>query len=295
MEGGEVLETPQTPDLSTCWDVDGPGKLPCMGVAFVFVIYVTALAIGTIPVVLIGLVMGWFLSRGAYRKLRRPFLIAGGVSPVLAAGYVLFCIVALAAFGLLTHRDFGFGDGFEIPLHNGYQFSAIDIPDIATLYRRGSSLISDGSSDQISRSHGPVVDNVFALQQSGDWIYGARGTSNPRFGDNKRVPERWFLLNTRTLKLQEVDSNAKFQGLINATGLSTSLQDAEVFYGTNRYRWYDWLALLLLAVPPLLAMWLIYKTVKRMRHWATSASVEDDPDETGIRYPSFLRLGRFPR
>lgn len=241
-----------------------------MGIAFVFLLYIVFLIAACVPLVLTGLGVAAALSRGQYSGLRRRLLLGGALLPVLGCGYIAFCILAMAGFGLLTNRDVGFGDGYELPLHNGYRIVAIDTLDSAyvgpaSMFASGVFGLREGQRD--------AFGEVVALQEEGDWI--ALGWDGRPFDAadafRKPIADRWALFNTRTKARVDVTSEIQLQSQLARRGMHPQLQTTEQFYNHRRYRWYDALALVALAVPPLVVLVLTLKTVKRMRHQVASA------------------------
>jgi hypothetical protein len=234
-----------------------------MGVAFVFVIYLVLIGCFALPGMAVGGWIGSRLSRGAAPEVRRRALRWGALLPLLGAAYLICFIVAMAAFGVTTHRDFGFGDGFLVPLHHGYELEAIDVPDSAFIYSR------DGGSVNLSR-----FSNVLSLQQEGDWLAGAYGTHDSSFnatGDRKQVADRWFLFNTRTTEQVDAASEDALRKVAKSRGVKLALVSSEQFYDSQRFRWYDFLVGLLLWVPAAIAALYLYKAVRRMRREIASS------------------------
>jgi hypothetical protein len=225
-----------------------------MGVAFVFMLGLIFLGALAIPAAGVGAFMGRRLSLRA-PNLRRRFTIAGALLPFGAAAYVVFCVVAMAILGLSTGRDFGFGDGFDLPLHNGYRWSAIDEPVAACIYHGEPDEFTNCGNDQRDSFY-----EVLSLQEDGDWLAGSfDGRSYNSFPPATRQPDHWFLFNTRTHERQDASSEADLRVRAAQHGITLQLQSSSDFYSTHRYRWYDAMFVLLLLILGAVLALLVYK------------------------------------
>ena len=161
----------------------------------------------------------------------------------------------------------GFGDGFELKLHNGYHFSAIDTPESACVYR-------DNHDEFSTCGNGPgSFYQILALQEYGDWLAGAfDGTTDVHpFADQQKA-DHWFLFNTRTGERVDASSEADLRAKAAAQGVQLALMPSADFYGAHRFHAYDVLVALLLLTPGVLAcLWLF----KKARHMLRDGSCGD--------------------
>jgi hypothetical protein len=234
-----------------------------MGVAFVFIIYVFAIGVVALPCIAIGVGMGWWISRRSTQGVRRRFIMAGALLPLAGGCYVIGCIIALAIFGLATGRDFGFGDGFDVPLHNGYHWSAIDEPISACVYPGSAGDMSDKCGGSIVKPN--AFMDVLALQEQGDWLAGAYDSREEHFlyREQQRA-DRWFFFNTKTRERYETKDEASLARYASQHGFALQLESSSEFYGHHRYHWYDAVFALLLLVPPVFALLWLFKRARQL-------------------------------
>lgn len=224
-----------------------------MGIGFVFIVYMFFLAVLTVPAIFVCAGIGYFIARRAGNRVRRAFVIVGGLLPIAGAMYVTFCIVFMAVVGLATGRDVGFGDGFDLPLHNHYHWSAIDTTVSAEVYDVQDKVATDGNGDtHIEPDDKNAFSNVLKFQEEGDWIAGAYGSHDNRFDDpsSPNVADHWFLFNTRTHQRFDAKNEEELKSDALAKGVSLHLQSSDTFYSSRRLGWIDLLAGLSLLIPP---------------------------------------------
>jgi hypothetical protein len=163
----------------------------------------------------------------------------------------------MAGFGSATDRDFGFGDGFDIPLSNGYHWSAIDITEVAT----------------ISSKYSVVFENVLSLQQHGDWLAGSYLSTLDRTKfDMPWKPDHWFLFNTRTHEYLNASDEEDLANLAKAHHFALELEPSANFYTHHRYRWYDAAFAMLLFIPGLIVIIRCWQRGKQMLKADTNTS-----------------------
>lgn len=214
-----------------------------MGAGFVFIVWMIFLAIAAAIAMPICMILARFVGRSLSEKQRRKLFIGFTLLPIVGVIYIAIFFIAMAVWGTVTHRDFGFGDGFTLPLNNQYQFDAIDIPDYAYIYQRSSDI-----------NHS-LFSGVIELQQNGDWLAGSIAKEDP-FNistERKWTPASWFLFNTRSGEKLEFTSESDLKAAASAHGFELKLQSSEVFYDTYRYKWYDAVVAFLLWLPALIA------------------------------------------
>jgi hypothetical protein len=246
-----------------------------MGIAFVFALYIIAVALFAVPAALGCAWVAGRIARRCDQRTRRIFRLAGAAFPFLAGGYLLAFVVAMGLFGVATGRDMGFGDGFELRLPNSYHFSAIDTPESACVYR-------DKRDEFTACGSGPgSFYQVLALQQDGDWLAGAfDGTTDAHPFPDQQKADHWFLFNTRTGERVDANSEADLRTKAAARGVKLALVPAATFYSDHRFHAYDLLvALLLLAPGVLICLWLI-KRAKMMLHREPGAARVIAPQPT---------------
>ena len=237
-----------------------------MGVGFVFIIYLFFLAVLTVPAVFVCAGIGYFTARRAGNRVRRRFLIIGGLLPFAGTIYVTFCIVFMAIVGLVTGRDVGFGDGFDLPLHNHYHWSAIDTTDSAEVYDVQDKTATDGNGDtHIEPDDKNAFSNVRKFQEEGDWIAGAY-MSQESFDSpgSQDVPDHWFLFNTRTHERIDARNEDELRNDASAKGIMLRLQASDAFYSSHRLSWIDLSAGLLLLIPPVAFACYLWKKGRAM-------------------------------
>jgi hypothetical protein len=232
-----------------------------MGVGFVFLLYVLLIGIVCPPLAAIGVFAGGRIARHESPHTRRTFRLVGAALPFCAGAYLLAWIVGMAIFGVGTGRDFGFGDGFDIPLHDGYRWSAIDEPISACVYQDNTDGMSRACGLQ---NHNPnAFVDVLSTQEHGDWIAGGYDSDEKRFiYPEQQRADRWFLFNTKTHERFNADNAANLALLTAQHGFLLHLESSSAFYAHHRYRWYDELVALLLLLPGILMVVWLYKKAR---------------------------------
>jgi len=238
-----------------------------MGVAFVFLIYVALVSLFALPAAGLGAIAGRYVSR-RHPNLKRRFMIAGGLVPIGAGAYVIACIVVMALFGLSTGRDFGFGDDFDLPLQNGYHWSAIDEPVSACVYP-GTSEDTSYSCRLPNTSPTRFMD-VLSLQQHGDWLAGSYDSRESHFlYPEQQRSDRWFLFNTKTHEHYDAPNDQALAKLTSEHGFALKLESSSDFYNNRRYRLPDAGMLLLLMAPIVVTGFWLYRKARRLMREAT--------------------------
>jgi hypothetical protein len=210
-----------------------------------------------VPCALVGAGIGRFIARRAGESVQKRFSLYGAVLPICAGIYLLGVIVVMAAFGLATDRDFGFGDGFDIPLSNGYHWSATDLTEVAT----------------ISNKYSVVFENVLSLQQHGDWLAGSYLSTLDRMKfDMAWKPDHWFLFNTKTQERLNASDEAGLANIAKAHQFALELEPSADFYAHYRYHWYDAAFAIFLFIPGLILLVCCWKRGKQLLQADTYAS-----------------------
>ncbi|MCE0523775.1 MAG: hypothetical protein LV480_12785 [Methylacidiphilales bacterium] len=238
-----------------------------MGIGFVFLIYLVILAVLVVPAIAICAGLGYFLVRKSSRRIRRIIVLTACVLPVVGCIYLVGCIIIMAIVGLATGRDVGFGDGFDIPLHNHYRWSAIDTTDSAEVYDREDRRATDGQGGtHIEEDNRNAFANVLELQEEGDWLAGAYGSHDSRFDNpsGKQVADHWFLFNTRTHQRVDASSETELQAAATAQGLHLHMQSSDAFYSSHRLTWIDGIAVIILLIPPVGGIIFLWKRTRKL-------------------------------
>jgi hypothetical protein len=231
---------------------------------FALKFYIVAIALATLPCMLAGRLLGRFFARHYRRRVRRRFGRFGALIPAGTAIYVLLWIIAMALFGAATGR--GFGDDLEIPLNNGFQWSAPDTPGVASVFDKKDRNVSRGQGlNSIPGSDSTTFDNVLSLQQSGDWLAGSYLEGlDPTLDNPHWKPDHWFLFNTRTHQRFDAGSEVELQQIAAQRGVVLHLESSPNFYDDYRYRWYDIAVSSLLCLPGILMLFWIYKKARQL-------------------------------
>jgi len=170
----------------------------------------------------------------------------------------------MAMVGLATGRDVGFGDGFDLPLDNHYHWSAIDDTDFAMIYDVRDKSASDGDSIHIESDDRDAFDNVVELQEEGDWLAGAYVSEDEsKRLPGKKVPDCWFLFNTRTHQRLDAKSEDDLRADAAQQGIQLHMQSSDNFYSSHRFGWKDVVVVLMLLLPPPVGLFLLWKAARR--------------------------------
>lgn len=269
------------------WEVEDRGSLvlqecgvifcysALMGVAFVFLIYVVAVAVVSVPLMALAAWIGNRIARRSSAHTKKVFRLGGMLLPPVAGVYLLGCLVVMAMFGEFTGRDSGFGDDFELPLRNGYQWTAIDEPAAACVYRGSSADI--GYYCKLPNTNRDVFVDVLALQQHEDWLAGAfDGDVSHFLNPEKQQSDHWFLFNSKTQERFDAQNEAALARLTAQHGFVLKLDSSSDFYSQHRYRWTDALVVFLLIAPAIaVTFWLRRKARKLLQKDAEAAGPGD--------------------
>lgn len=238
-----------------------------MGIGFVFLIYLVILGVLMVPAMALCGGVGYFVSRKRSKSVKRRVLITAVALSILGCVYLVGCIIVMAVVGLCTGRDVGFGDGFDLPLHNHYHWSAIDTTESADVYDLRDRRATDGEGDtHIENDNREAFANVLEFQEEGDWLAGAYASHDSRF-DNPRgklVPDHWFLFNTRTRQRVDADSETQLQAAAVAQGFQLHLQSSDAFYSSHRFNLIDVCVALLLLVLPVIGLYFIWAWMRKL-------------------------------
>jgi hypothetical protein len=238
-----------------------------VGIGFVFLIYLVVLGVLLVPAMVLCGGVGYFLSRNRSKRVKRIVVVAAVGIPVLGCAYLVGCIIVMAVVGLATGRDVGFGDGFDLPLHNHYHWSAIDTTESANVYDLRDRRATDGEGDtHIESDNREAFANVLEFQEEGDWLAGTYASHDSRFDDprGKLVPDHWFLFNTRTHQRIDADSETQLQAAAVAQRFQLHLQSSDAFYSSHRFKLVDGCVAMLLLFLPVVGLYFLWAWMKRL-------------------------------
>jgi hypothetical protein len=199
---------------------------------------------------------GFLIFRKKSKRMKIVSVAGGILLPVIWVLSVIdfFFIVAIA--GVTFGEDFGFTDRFDVPLHNNYQWTAMDSTDSALIYNLAGT--DGGVLSLIPDTHEPSW-NVLEIQEQGDWL--ANGLwSNP---SQDAAPDGWFLFNTRTHQRIDARSEQELQVDAAEKGFRLNLQSCHDFYLRHHFSWIAVLEIILLLAVPVIGLDLLRKLAIR--------------------------------
>jgi hypothetical protein len=159
------------------------------------------------------------------------------------------------------HRDLGLGDSSYCPLPNGYSLLMIDVSDQGTVYNPRTQFSDDMVSDQSD-----AISGIRTLQLEGINILGGSDSKySEHFGQDSPPLDRYFILNTRTGQQTDFKSENDLQVAASKLGIALKLEPIFDIYRRYRFTWFDFAALFLLIVPPVVAFGLLLRSVMRLR------------------------------
>jgi hypothetical protein len=222
-----------------------------------------------LPAILIGAGIGWAMARKNTRRAKWVYSVNGGLVPFFIGLCAFDVCFFLGTLGGAAGWDLGFGDRFDLPLRNGYHFTAQDTTTDAVVYK--FEWTNDGSWDSIG--NGPdTVWNVRQLQEHGDWLAGYYSDSGS-FILNGNGGTDWFLLNTRTGDRVDPASEDALRADAAAKGFALQLQPTSDFYFDRSFGVVDVLKMLAEVLLPLavvvfwwkLSRWFLRRSVVALR------------------------------
>ena len=203
-----------------------------MGILFVLIFWAIALIILSLILGLITLPFSYFLcKRQRKRKMVLSFLTPGIFIGIYAASSFV-CMIIIA---IILGSDIGIGDGWVVPLKNGYELTSVDTPEYANINRRNDPEC--------------LIDGITHIQVVGDSVIG-KGTNG-----------NYFIFN---LKNGDKEDNLSYQNLtIKMKSRPITLVNNNTYYWEQRkipYIIAGFLCLLitLLAIKTLWRIGLIY-------------------------------------
>jgi hypothetical protein len=175
------------------------------------------------------------------------------------------------------HRDIGVGDSSYCPFPNGYAIIMIDVDDQGTVYDPKTQLSDDSVADKED-----AVSGVRSLQVAGVYIFGAADSKySEHFAQNNPASDRYFILDTRTGSRTDFTTEAALRDSASKLGISLNLEPIGKVYSRYRFTWFDIAVVLLLVLPPAVALALVARSIFRRRRLHGG-----ELGETGVPLPA---------
>ena len=132
-----------------------------MGMLFVLIFWAIALIILSLILGLITLPFSYFLCK----KQRKKKMVLSFLTPGIFIGiYTASSLVCMIIIAIILGSDIGIGDGWAMPLKNGYELTSVDTPEYANINRR-----YDPES---------LIDGITHIQVVGDSVIGKEADGN---------------------------------------------------------------------------------------------------------------------
>ena len=132
-----------------------------MGILFVLIFWAIALIILSLILGLITLPFSYFLCK----KQRKKKMVLSFLTPGIFIGiYTASSLVCMIIIAIILGSDIGIGDGWAMPLKNGYELTSVDTPEYANINRR-----YDPES---------LIDGITHIQVVGDSVIGKEADGN---------------------------------------------------------------------------------------------------------------------
>ena len=212
-----------------------------MGIGFVLFAYVLILMMLAIPVSIGIFVFNFSRRKKGKDPVNWARLVIFSTYPFIGIAYIIFAIVLNGLFcEYVRGVDPGFGDGWEVPIKNGYKFCMIDDTKSGYIMKDECS----GSTD---------LAGITKINIQGDSIYG-----------EAKQP---FVFNLSNGEFHFTNMDADWKSKIEP-----KLKSANDFYGQQRGHIADMISLAFFAFPP---VWLGIRKLKKKKkehnHSAPSA------------------------
>ena len=128
---------------------------------FVLIFWAIALIILSLILGLITLPFSYFLCK----KQRKKKMVLSFLTPGIFIGiYTASSLVCMIIIAIILGSDIGIGDGWAMPLKNGYELTSVDTPEYANINRR-----YDPES---------LIDGITHIQVVGDSVIGKEADGN---------------------------------------------------------------------------------------------------------------------
>ena len=132
-----------------------------MGMLFVLIFWAIVFVVLSIILGLITLPFSYFLcKRQRKKKMVLSFLTPG----VFIGIYAVSSLVCMVIIAIILGSDIGIGDGWAMPLKNGYELTSVDTPEYANINRR-----NDLEN---------LIDGITHIQVVGDSVIGKEADGN---------------------------------------------------------------------------------------------------------------------
>lgn len=213
-----------------------------MGIGIVLFFLLVILSVAAFfPAILLG-ARARSLSRGQPLMTRLRRMAFAAAVPYLWLGYFGAAFIVYALWcEEVRGVDPGLGDGWYVPLQNGYSLDMIDTHDNPTL-REGPIAI---------------LSNLELLGVQGEFVYGRRGFQG------------YYLFNTLSAEMEQFGSEEKFLSAMETHGLDPpgEMQSAVSFYFRERWGFADVAAVALILAPPALAGFWTIRRHPSLQFW----------------------------
>ena len=134
-----------------------------MGMLFVLIFWAIALIILSLILGLITLPFSYFLCK----RQRKKKMVLSFLTPGIFIGiYAASSFVCMLIIAIILGSDIGIGDGWSMPLKNGYELTSVDTPEYAIINRRNDPLKEN------------FVDEITHIQVVGDSVIGKEADGN---------------------------------------------------------------------------------------------------------------------
>ena len=128
---------------------------------FVLIFWAIALIILSLILGLITLPFSYFLCK----KQRKKKMVLSFLTPGIFIGiYTASSFVCMIIIAIILGSDIGIGDGWAMPLKNGYELTSVDTPEYANINRRYDPEC--------------LIDGITHIQVVGDSVIGKEANGN---------------------------------------------------------------------------------------------------------------------
>jgi hypothetical protein len=205
----------------------------------------------------------FFLTRGV-KTGRRKIIVTASLFPLACIGWAVLVLLFQGTVNEnLLRRDAGFGDLWACPLSDGYGIEGIDDPDVGVLYN-----LKTQKTRNVSWGTGieDAIGGVRRLQIAGAYILGAVNTHfEDGSGLDQNQVDSYFLLDTHTGKHTSFSSYDALRSAARDSGIDLKLEGISEVYSRYRFTWFEVFTNIMFFVPPLLALWLLVRSIIRLR------------------------------
>lgn len=174
-----------------------------MGMLFVLIFWAIALIILSLILGLITLPFSYFLCKRQRKRKKVLSFLTPGIFIGIYTASSLVCMIIIA---IILGSDIGIGDGWAMPLKNGYELTSVDTPEYANINRRNDPEC--------------LIDGITHIQVVGDSAIGKGANGN------------YFIFN---LKNGDKEDNLSYQNLtIKMKSRPITLVDNDTYYWEQR-------------------------------------------------------------